>query len=127
MADSFPRVPEIHYKAVPAEATPTPQSLLEAGNWQRAASSPNMGYDSRAYWFRFSLQAPESGRVERITRIGYPQLDDVRFLLFRNGELETSFHTGDRKPFSERPIQHAQFLFPTSLEAGNDYEVLIRV
>jgi len=75
----------------------------------------------------FPLQAPESGRVERITRIGYPQLDDVRFLLFRNGELETSFHTGDRKPFSERPIQHAQFLFPTSLEAGNDYEVLIRV
>lgn len=127
LADSFPHVPEIHYKAVPADATLEPQRLLNSGNWQPAASSPNMGYDSRAYWFRFSLAAPDSGRVERVTRIGYPQLDDVRFLLFRNGELEKTYHTGDRKPFAERPIQHPQFLFPTSLEAGNDYEVLIRV
>lgn len=127
LAESFPRVPEIRYRAVPADAGPEPTDLLRESNWQRAASSPNMGYDNRAYWFRFSLDAPESGSTERITRISYPQLDDVRFLLFRNGELETTYHTGDRQPFRERPIQHPQFLFPTSLEAGNDYEVLIRV
>ena len=127
LADTLPHVPEIRYKVVPPEASPKPKSLLESDGWQPTAASPNMGYDSRAHWFRFSLQSPESGQVERITRIRYPQIDDIRFLLFRNGELKTSYHTGDRQPFSERPIRHPQFLFPTSLEAGNDYEVLIRV
>lgn len=120
-------VPEIQYQALPAQDLVSPGALLASPDWQPASKSPNMGYDGRAYWFRFRLEAPEAGQVERITRVGYPQLDDVRFLLFRNGELEKEIHTGDRRRFSTRPISHPQFLFPTTLRAGNDYQVLIRV
>lgn len=127
LADTPPLVPEIRFKTVPAEAQHSPEALLEDSGWQPTTASPNMGYDDRAYWFRFSLKAPESGRADRIARISYPQLDDVRFLLFRNGELEKEIRTGDRVPFSKRPIEHPQFLFPVSLDAGNDYEVLVRV
>lgn len=38
-----------------------------------------------------------------------------------------SFVTGDRVPFHQRPIAHPHYLFPVTLKAGNQYEVLLEV
>lgn len=124
-AESGVRTPVIQHLATDGERDPA--ELLGSEDWQTLGRSPNLGYDSRIHWFRYRLQAPDSGTIERITRISYPQLDHVRYMLFRDGERIQTVSTGDRVPFSQRPIEHPQFLFPSELEAGHDYQVLIRV
>ncbi|MFO7788891.1 MAG: EAL domain-containing protein [Halospina sp.] len=126
-ADADVRMPVVQHLAVDGESSRSPSDLLKNGDWQTLGQRPNLGYDARTHWFRYSMPAPAEGSVERISRISYPQLDHVRFMLFRNGERVQTVTTGDRLPFTDRPIEHPQFLFPTRLEAGNDYQVLIRV
>ncbi len=119
--------PVIHHLVVEENASRPPAQLLASDDWKTLGRRPNLGYDDRTHWFRYRIPAPDQGSVERINRISYPQLDHITFMLFRNGEKVETVMTGDRLPFTKRPIEHPQFLFPTTLEAGNDYQVLIRV
>ncbi len=121
-------VPSLDYIAFgPGEAERSPQAILRSNDWQPTPdASPNFGYDDRTFWFRFSPGITEQ-RIERITQIVYPQLDDVRFYLVRDGEVIDELVTGDQLPYTSRAIQHPQFLFPKTLEPGYDYSVLIRV
>ncbi len=121
--------PQMQYLALAPELSElSPEEIREHGDWQPTSSrSPNKGYDDRTYWFRFQLQHDGSERLERMIQISYPQLDDVRFYLYRDGERVDQLHTGDHLPFAERAVKHPQFLFPMTLESGHDYEVLVRV
>ena len=122
--------PQMQFLALAAEDSDlSPAELSRRDDWQPTPShSPNMGYDERVHWFRFALEHDgDSERLERMIQISYPQLDDVRFFLYRDGDRVDQLHTGDRLPFHERAVKHPQFLFPVTLEAGHDYQVLIRV
>jgi len=96
--------------------------------WQPVEGrSPNFGYVPDTFWFRFSLSAASDRRIDRTVSISYPQLDHITYYLVENGVAIERIQTGDHYPFSQRPVRHPHFLFPHTLEPGNDYQVFLRV
>ena len=128
-ADRGHYVPDLEYRAIEPDKEPAePLAVLAAPDWQSTdQASPNFGYDQRVYWFRFRPRVNADESVERLISIGYPQLDDVRFYLLRDGRIADRLITGDQRPYAERAVRHPWFLFPVTLKPGSDYQVLIRV
>lgn len=122
-------VPDLEYRVLAQDQEPaTPRAVLGSGEWRATdQASPNFGYDERVYWFRFRPRVPADEPVERLVSVGYAQLDDVRFYLFRDGEVVDQLITGDRRSFTNRAVHHPYFLFPVTLKPPHDYQVLVRV
>ena len=90
----------------------TLQDILEHPdlNWQTNNKViPSFGFSPHSYWFRFYIPPHEH---EGLLEIDYALLDDISFYRLADGQLLDTIFTGDKRPFSERPVQHRAFLFP---------------
>lgn len=89
----------------------------------------NRGYSHSAFWlkahFRLSAQAPT--QTERYLELGYSLLDDVQYYVVKEGVVEQQWHTGDHWPLASRPIRHPRFLFPLTLQPGEEKTVYLRI
>ena len=105
------------------------QHLPSAGQWHAIDREiPHFGYTNSAYWMQARLRNAGSMPVERMLEIAYPLLDDITVLLVDSGgQAVRQYHSGDGGAFSQRPVQHRLFLFPLSLQPGQDYRLLVRV
>ncbi len=96
--------------------------------WQRNDTpTPNFGYTDATLWFRIQVYNPSNHRVDRLLEVAYPVLDYVDLYVFRSGELTESYQVGDKVPFSQRPVEHRNYVFPVALESGESAELFIRV
>ena len=86
----------------------------------------NFGYKPYPYWYRFNITNPSNEPVKHIIEISYPLLDTIDYYHFRGDALVQHTLTGDRLPYSERPIDHPHFLFPISLRAGESGSFYLR-
>ncbi|MCK7548021.1 diguanylate cyclase [Marinobacter koreensis] len=95
---------------------------LPESRWQTldAGDVFNRGFSDGTFWLRVPV-SPEP--VNRVLEIGYPLLDDVSVFWVRNGQMIESHRTGDRRPFSSRPIYHRDFVFlvPSKTEPVTAY------
>ena len=99
-----------------------------SSQWQRSQLKiPAFGYTSSAYWFAVDLKNSNSLEIERLLEISYPLLDSVDIFLDRSGGLVDRVHTGDRKPFAQRPIEHRHFLFPIRMSGNEALTLYMRV
>lgn len=90
----------------------TLQDILERPdlNWQKNKKViPSFGFSPHSYWFRFAIPPHQH---EGLLEIDYALLDDISFYRLEDGKLVDTIFTGDKRPFSERPVQHRAFLFP---------------
>jgi len=116
--------PAIAYLQAPAGDDDLAE-LLNRKDWQPLAEeTPNFGYVTENYWYRLS---PPSGPPQQVLEISYPQLDSLTFHLLADGQLVETVTTGDKLPFSERPLYHPSFLIPYTIEPGVQYEILLSV
>ncbi len=89
---------------------------------------PHFGYSGSAYWLEARLRNPGGRSLSRLLEVAYPLLDDVQVrLIDSQGRLAAEFATGDNLIFEQRPLPHRLFLFPLTLEPGQDYRLLVRV
>ncbi|WP_020407950.1 EAL domain-containing protein [Hahella ganghwensis] len=96
--------------------------------WQKNTSdTPNMGYTTSTYWFRFNIDNTSNQTVDRLIEIGYPLLDYVEMFQVSGGTIVQHYNTGDRHPFSSRAIEHRHFLFPISLNSYGHNTIYLRV
>jgi EAL domain-containing protein (putative c-di-GMP-specific phosphodiesterase class I) len=86
----------------------------------------NFGYKPYPYWYRFNITNPSNEPVKQIIEISYPLLDTIDYYNFKGDSLVKHILTGDRLPYSERPIDHPHFLFPISLNAGESNSFYLR-
>ncbi|WP_097459803.1 sensor domain-containing diguanylate cyclase [Mangrovitalea sediminis] len=93
----------------------------------RKTAVPNFGLISDNLWVAFRLHNALDHSQERLLELGYPMLDKVDVYFLRDGQLLQAYHTGDRRPFDSRPIDHRSFLFPLRLKADETLTVLMRV
>lgn len=101
---------------------------LDDQHWTfRHAEVPNFGLIPDNLWVAFQLHNALDHSQERLLELGYPMLDKVDVYILQHGHLEKTYHTGDRRPFASRPIDHRSFLFPLRLEADESVTVLMRV
>ena len=75
----------------------------------------NFGYSSSAWWLRIDLSAEPNAPRDWLLDVAFPTLDSVEFF----GPGGERLATGDRLPFTARPLLHRNFVFPVHLdEAG---------
>lgn len=82
--------------------------------------TPNFGFSDAAHWFRFQVVLPGEHAVERYLDLPVPFIDDLRVYHRAGGSPTRQFHIGDAKPFSERPVQHQNFVMPVILQPGTN-------
>ncbi|MEP5980265.1 MAG: 7TM diverse intracellular signaling domain-containing protein, partial [Marinobacter alexandrii] len=83
----------------------------EPDRWQSigAGRGLNLGFSDSTYWIQVVV-APES--ENQVLEISYPLLDEVDLFWVLNGRVIRSYETGDARPFSNRPVDHRNFVFP---------------
>jgi diguanylate cyclase (GGDEF)-like protein/PAS domain S-box-containing protein len=90
----------------------------------------NQGFTSTAYWFQFSLVNQQRISRDALLEVGYPLLDYVDVYLVRNDSADraiTHYRGGDMLPYSDRLIDHPNFLFPLTIDAGSSIDIFMRV
>ena len=90
------------------------------------AEMDNLGFDRRVHWSRLQID----NRLERpqtyYLALAYPLLDSVTAYIDGPDGL-TRYQTGDREPFSSRPVNARSFLFPVRLQPHQPVTVYLRV
>jgi len=91
-----------------------------------AGNAASFGFSTSAWWLRFDLRNSSSEPITRVLRQNYPMLDRIEVWVIADGQVTQHWLTGDRLPFSTRPIEHRDFLFPLTIPANSHYSVLVR-
>ncbi|MBP7735698.1 MAG: PAS domain S-box protein [Spirochaetes bacterium] len=85
------------------------RSLPEAKN--------SFGFTKAVIWLRVIVENKTDHVVPWLLDFGYPLIDDICF--YQPYKKDHASHcTGDRKPYSTRPINHRSFVFPVASPAG---------
>lgn len=93
-------------------------------DWQKINSaSPSYGFSPHTYWFRFTLPAQNH---DSVLELDYALLDEITYYRVDDGKILETIFTGDKRNFSERPIQHRLFLFPTP-KIEHDQTILLKI
>ncbi|HUO44786.1 MAG TPA: diguanylate cyclase [Burkholderiales bacterium] len=92
-----------------------------------AIDDVNFGYSHSAYWLALPLRLDADAPAQWLLEIGYPSLDRVEVYthLPRDGFMVQT--AGDLQPFSERPFQHRNLVFPVKLIPGTTQTIYLRV
>ena len=90
------------------------------------ARTANVGFTESVWWVRFALQNSADSPRHVFLRQTYPLIDSLE--LFEQTETgEWRKHaTGDRLPFSTRPIAHRDFIFPLEVAARSERTFYLR-
>jgi len=95
--------------------------------WQAIdRQSPNFGFTSDAYWFRFRIHNRDAQALPRFIELPIPFLNDVQLYHFVNGALQVRYALGDELPFAQRVVQHRNFIMPVQLASG-DNDIYMRL
>ncbi len=90
------------------------------------SDAPGFGFTSSAYWFRFIVKNNSSRAVNYYLEVEYPLLDHLDlYVPDANGTYNVT-RTGDCHPFFERPVPYRNFVFPISLEKGEQKTCFLR-
>lgn len=88
---------------------------------------PSYGYSKSVYWLYFAVQPENKVDSRYQLEIAYPVLDDVQLFTFHDDEQVSHQVMGDRLPFSERPMEHANFIAPLDVAGDGITHVYLRV
>lgn len=99
-----------------------------AQHW-RGSTQPvlNFGLNHTIYWIRFTATNTGVAPKPLVLEVAAPLLDSVQAHVIQNGKLVQHNVTGDRRPYSERPIPHSNFLFPIDLASSANTQVILRI
>lgn len=103
--------PAVHYQFTPAPAQ----------------GSLNFGYSPSAYWLKIPLQAAPGIERRWLLEFAYPSLDSVEVFAPDSRGGYRHMQSGDHQPFSARPFDHRNLVFPLDLRPGEVQTLLVRV
>ncbi len=102
-------------------------ALPDGMSWTlNQSQTPNLGFSDAPFWFFTRLTNDSQTRRTGLLEIAYPILDYVDVFIVNGQGNRKDYATGDLRPVSSRAIEHRNFLFPLSLDAGETVTVLIR-
>jgi len=107
-------VDEVRSAAIAARFRPLP------------GSTASFGFSHSAWWLSVELRNGSPTTQTPILRQSYPLLDHLEVWVLQGGRIVQHWQTGDRLPFSTRPIEHRDFLFPLELASGAGQTLLLR-
>ncbi len=100
--------------------------LSQPNQWQPVDSAvPNFGFTRSAFWFHAELHNDLGRDVSYLLEIANPILDYADLYLVKDGQVIDTLHTGDQRPFDDRPIDHRNLLLPLNLAGDDTVELYI--
>ena len=95
---------------------------------KRNEEIPNLGVDPANFWFKHTLKFTSAESKDYLLEVGYSALDYIDVYFIQNNRVHYSYNAGDHLPFSSRPIDHRNFLFPLpKFNANQNVDIVIRV
>lgn len=85
----------------------------------------NFGFSTSRYWLKIPLHSQAQGRW--LFELDYPLLDYVDIYWVENNAVVYEAHTGDNRPFLQRPLPFRQFVFSRQLNPGQDASLYYRL
>lgn len=79
--------------------------------YENSSASPNFGFNSSAWWVRFTISNPTDKNRQMVIRQDYPLIDHLDFWASLADGQWTHIATGDHKPFDSRPLDTRDFQF----------------
>jgi two-component system, NtrC family, sensor kinase len=87
---------------------------------------PNLQITPYTHWVRFSI-SNESSLRDIMLEIEYPTIDDITlFEVLPDGSYKTT-RLGEFTSYSNRPVDHQNYIFPLHLEPGSTRQYYLRV
>ena len=88
----------------------------------------NEGFTQSGYWLKFHVRNDAQHHHKWLMEIGYPLLDRLNiFVEDDQGNRLNLWQLGDLKPFTERPIEHRNFVVPLDFSEHPIQTVFINV
>jgi adenylate cyclase len=85
--------------------------IIQSDAFKKSTSeSPNYGFSDSVVWCRITVSIPENNKKTWLLEIGYTLLDKVNFYSKKDGSYVAK-RVGDTLPFSNREINHHNFVF----------------
>jgi diguanylate cyclase len=96
--------------------------------WQlNTKGTVNFGYTNSVYWFSIELINPYDRAISRLIEIDYPVLDYIDFYTIEPDGDVNLLQMGDKRPFSERPMNHRNFIIPIGIDSDSSLQIYMRV
>lgn len=101
-----------------------------ADSWRPAPlhrESLNFGYTDDVYWFRFHLENATNTVQRGNIELGYNVLDYIDIYVEQPDQETQLIELGDKRPFTDRLVDHRNFIIPMSLTPGEKANVYLRI
>ncbi len=100
---------------------------LDAGAFQRLSGvAPNFGFTAAAWWVTFTIHNPSDHVRHLLVRQNYPLIDQLDLWASQPDGNWEHIATGDRLPFTERPLATRDFQFPVVIPANGEQTFILR-
>jgi diguanylate cyclase len=105
----------------PGGSLTIPQVQSAGARWQAVnRKSPNFGFTEDTYWLRLQIDNADAQHLARLIELPIPFLDHVDLFHYVGNEMQRHYALGDEQPFSQRPLQHRNFIMPVNLAPGTN-------
>lgn len=88
---------------------------------------PSFGFKPSAYWFRIKLHSQLNSRQKMLLEVAYPMLDSIEVHIEQQGREPLEMTAGDLYPGGNKIIRHSSFLFPFTVDPGQQLILYLRV
>lgn len=97
-------------------------------DWQNSdVPDLNFGYTDAVYWVAFELTGTQPLPQDYLVEVQNAVLDYVDVYVYKRGKPVTQLNMGDRHEFSQRPIDHPNFVFPVEVTSAAVTQVYLRI
>lgn len=101
--------------------------VRKSETWKKMeGDSVNFGFSKSVYWLKFIVDNKYQTPFNSFLEIPYPSIDSLELYSLGLGTEFTKIVTGDRLPFSNRPVPDPNFIFPVVLHHDIN-EIYLRV
>ncbi|TQF70702.1 sensor domain-containing diguanylate cyclase [Pseudoalteromonas luteoviolacea] len=101
-------------------------SLPKAAWFENNADNLNLGYTAQSYWVKVNFVLPKNTQPH-IIEIAYPVLDSLKLYLMAEDTVISYAKLGDKQAFSDRLIQHHNYLVPIESDISGAHALYIKV
>ncbi len=113
-----------------ADPSTDPAHVASSDQWQRRILPLNLGVTGDTVWLRVAFEGPdEASRQPWVLHLNNASLNRADLRLYEEGKASARVHyrTGQRYPFSQRPIKDNAFAFPLELKPKSVYQLYLRL
>ena len=96
--------------------------------WQRSHTDiPSFGFSRHSYWIYFDVMNASDQNREWFLELALPEVNSANLYFFTEGQEMEQVSVGSQFAFSERPIQHHNYLFPLQFDAGQEARIYLQL